>query len=232
MALSTTALGAPDEQGPASDADAAENLGYFFGYSFGNMLKDGGNSDADLEALKRGMRDSFDGKPPGLTQEAQEVVVQLIRARQQEVMAKRQAAEAEIAKRQDAESQTRLADAVAFLSENAVKEGVMTTASGLQYLVLEAGEGDSPSVNNRVVVHYEGRLTDESVFDSSRKRGEPAEFGLGQVIPGWTEGLQLMKPGGKTRLFIPPDLGYGPGGTGNIPPNSVLIFDVELIEVK
>ena len=120
-----------------------------------------------------------------------------------------------------------------FLAENAKKEGVKTTASGLQYKVTKEGTGKSPTATSMVKVHYTGKLVDGKVFDSSVERGEPIDFPLNQVIPGWTEGLQLMKEGGKATLYIPAPLGYGPQGVpGTIPPNSTLIFDVELLEVK
>lgn len=119
-----------------------------------------------------------------------------------------------------------------FLEQNKEKEGVKTTESGLQYLVLTEGEGESPKHNSRVEVHYHGTLIDGTVFDSSVARGQSIEFGLNQVIPGWTEGLQLMKIGEKTRLFIPANLGYGNRAAGAIPPGSVLIFDVELLAIK
>lgn len=120
-----------------------------------------------------------------------------------------------------------------FLAANASKEGVITTESGLQYLVLEASDSEErPKHNSRVVVHYHGTLSDGTIFDSSVQRGQPIEFGLHQVIPGWTEGLQLMAKGQKNRLFIPPKLGYGNRAAGSIPPGSVLIFDVELIDIK
>ena len=119
-----------------------------------------------------------------------------------------------------------------YLAENAKKEGVITTKSGLQYMVLKEGTGRAPKATDSVTCHYEGFLIDGTVFDSSVQRGEPAVFGLQQVIAGWTEGLQLMKEGGKTRFFIPYLLGYGPSGAGNsIPPYAALIFDVELIKV-
>ena len=119
-----------------------------------------------------------------------------------------------------------------YLAENAKKEGVITTKSGLQYMVLKEGTGRAPKATDSVKCHYEGFLIDGTVFDSSVQRGEPAVFGLQQVIAGWTEGLQLMKEGGKTRFFIPYLLGYGPSGAGNsIPPYAALIFDVELIKV-
>ena len=116
------------------------------------------------------------------------------------------------------------------MASNATKEGVQTTASGLQYKHIVEGTGESPVASNTVTVHYTGKLIDGTVFDSSVERGEPISFGLGQVIPGWTEGLQLMKAGGKTELYIPSELGYGARGAGGaIPPNSALIFEVDLI---
>lgn len=120
----------------------------------------------------------------------------------------------------------------AFLETNKGKAGVKTTESGLQYEVLAVGTGESPRADDTVLVHYEGRLADGTVFDSSIARGQPAAFGVGDVIPGWTEGLQLMQPGGKMRFTIPPELGYGASGAGGvIPPNAVLVFDVELLAI-
>jgi FKBP-type peptidyl-prolyl cis-trans isomerase FklB len=120
----------------------------------------------------------------------------------------------------------------AYLADNAKKEGIITTASGLQYKVLKEGNGKSPKATDKVRCHYEGMLVDGTLFDSSIQRGEPAVFGLNQVISGWTEGLQLMKEGGKYRFFIPYQLGYGErGAEASIPPYAALIFDVELIEV-
>ncbi len=123
--------------------------------------------------------------------------------------------------------------AAEFLQSNKQVEGVIETASGLQLLVLTAGEGDShPTAKSKVKVHYHGTLLDGTVFDSSVERNEPISFGLNQVIKGWTEGLQLMVVGEKTRLFIPADLGYGNNATGKIPPGSLLIFDVELLAIN
>ncbi len=119
-----------------------------------------------------------------------------------------------------------------FLAANKTQPGVKTTASGLQYLVLQAGTGRKPGATSRVKCHYEGRLTDGTVFDSSYRRGEPATFPLDGVIAGWTEGLQLMQEGAKYRFFIPYALGYGTRGAGqSIPPYAALVFDVELLEV-
>ena len=117
------------------------------------------------------------------------------------------------------------------MEENEKRPEVTTTASGLQYEVLQEGNGQRPSgATSRVTVHYEGKLINGQIFDSSYKRNQPATFGLNQVITGWTEGVQLMPQGSKYRFFIPPDLGYGSRGAGSIPPNSTLIFDVELLE--
>ena len=125
------------------------------------------------------------------------------------------------------------AKAAEFLQSNKQVEGVVETASGLQFLVLTAGEGDShPTAKSKVKVHYHGTLLDGTVFDSSVERNEPISFGLNQVIKGWTEGLQVMVVGEKTRLFIPAELGYGNNAAGKIPPGSLLIFDVELLAIN
>ncbi|HAX09805.1 MAG TPA: peptidylprolyl isomerase, partial [Marinobacter hydrocarbonoclasticus] len=120
----------------------------------------------------------------------------------------------------------------AFLAENAEREGVETTESGLQYEVIEEGNGERPTAEDQVEVHYTGELINGEVFDSSRERGQTVTFGLNQVIPGWTEGLQLMSEGARYKLYIPSDLAYGPGGNQAIGPNETLVFDVELIAVN
>jgi len=130
------------------------------------------------------------------------------------------------------DAQAAIAEGAAYLEQNGKREGVTTTKSGLQYEVLTEGTGKSPKATDKVRCHYEGRLIDGSVFDSSYQRGEPADFGLNQVITGWTEGVQLMKEGAKYRFHIPYVLGYGERGAGaQIPPYSTLVFDVELIKV-
>ena len=141
--------------------------------------------------------------------------------------------EAEMNKAKAEKGKQAKADGENFLKENAQKEGVVTTASGLQYMILKEGEGKSPKATDKVRCHYEGMLIDGTLFDSSLQRGEPADFPLNGVIAGWTEGLQLMKEGAKYRFFIPYLLGYGANGAGSsIPPYSTLIFDVELVQVK
>lgn len=223
---------APDavvESSTVMSAEAAEglrkDLSYFFGFSFGNMLKEGGNVDVDLTTLSQGMSDSLEDKVPNLNELQQQAVITAIRAQQEAIQANRAAAQVEMANQASVM-------ATEYLKENGAKPGVTTTASGLQYEHLVVGDGASPTGNNTVKVDYEGRLVSGQIFDSSIERGTPAEFGLNQVIAGWTEGLQLMKVGGKTRFTIPADLAYGPGGTRGIPANSALIFEVELLDVK
>lgn len=130
------------------------------------------------------------------------------------------------------ESDMNLQKSNAFLAENKTKEGVVTTASGLQYKIITPGSGEFPQATDQVRVHYHGTFIDGKVFDSSIDRGEPIVFGVDQVIPGWTEALQLMQPGARWMLFIPPDLAYGDKGAGGvIGPNQALVFEVELIEI-
>lgn len=199
-----------------------DKVSYALGMGIGSQLKDMGAQNLNIDDFALAIKDTLAGKSQLTEVEAQTLVQEFF----QEQEKKQRAAAAERFKEIKANGEK-------YLAENAKKDGVITTASGLQYLVLTEGTGKSPKATDKVVCHYEGMLTDGTMFDSSIQRGEPATFGLNQVIKGWTEGLQTMKEGGKTRFFIPYTLGYGEQGAGqSIPPYSALIFDVELIEVK
>ncbi len=197
---------------------------YAVGRDVGRTLKNMGVK-IDVAALAAGVEDTLSGKPSRVPEaELTKVKQKVFRARQ-----------AELEKQHRAQAKQNAEAAEKFLSQNAKKPDVRTTASGLQYQVLREGTGPSPKLGDTVVVHYEGRLTDGRVFDSSYQRGQPAQFVLakGRLIPGWVEGLQLMKKGAKFRFWIPPALGYGErGAPPRIPPNAVLVFDVELLDVK
>ncbi|WP_303720262.1 FKBP-type peptidyl-prolyl cis-trans isomerase [Malonomonas rubra] len=198
-----------------------EKLGYAIGMNIGmNMNQQ--NVDADPAQIGAGLMAAMKGEETVLSQEE---MAQILSAYQQEMQMK-QMAEATAAAEENAKS------AEAFLVENGKKEGVKTLASGLQYKVLTEGSGASPSPESMVEVHYKGTLIDGTEFDSSYKRGEPASFPVGGVIPGWTEALQLMKEGDKWELAIPPELAYGERGAPPvIPPNAALVFEVELLKV-
>ena len=168
------------------------------------------------------LNDVRDGVESRLTDEEMQTVMQTF---QEQAMAKREEEQKKIASENAEKGQ-------AFLAENKAKEGVTTTESGLQYRVITEGSGVKPKATDTVTVHYSGKLLDGTEFDSSYSRNEPATFDLNSVIPGWTEGLQLMPQGSKWELVIPSELAYGPGANGPIPPNSVLVFEVELLEVK
>ena len=203
-----------------------DSLSYSLGFNIGknlrqNVLKDSLN--LDLSKLVNGFEKALKGEKGLLSEEEIQKVMNLF---QQNLQAKQQ-----LKAKQTAEANLKKANE--FLAENAKKEGVKTTASGLQYKIIKEGTGKRPKPENTVKVHYTGKLIDGKVFDSSVERGKPVEFKLNGVIPGWTEGLQLIKEGGKIILYIPPKLGYGERGAGQaIPPNSALIFEVELLEVK
>ena len=151
---------------------------------------------------------------------------------QQALMEYQQTLQEEQGKQMEELAQKNLEAGQAFLAENAERDGIETTESGLQYEVLEEGTGEQPAATDTVRVHYTGELLSGEVFDSSRERGEPVSFGLNQVIPGWTEGLQLMNEGARYKLYIPSDLAYGPGGNRAIGPNETLVFDVELLAIN
>lgn len=193
-----------------------DKLSYAWGLAMGSQLKAMGVKDLDSASFGDAVKVAFEGGTPEITpEEAQKIINEYLSDLQ---------AKAEKMAKEAGEK---------FLAENKTKEGVKETASGLQYVVEKEGEGATPSATDEVTVHYTGRLLDGTVFDSSVQRGEPATFPLNRVIPGWTEGLQLMKEGGKTVFFIPSDLAYGPNGVPNaIPPHSTLIFEVELIKVN
>lgn len=200
----------------------AERASYAIGLDMGNSVEQMGG-DLDLDILIRGLRDALGEQEPQMDQQETAQVMREFFQQLQEANALRQ---------QELMETNRLAGE-AFLAENRTKVGVVATPSGLQYEVLTEGTGQSPSATNQVTVHYEGRLLDGNVFDSSYERGEPAVFRVSGVIAGWTEGLQLMKVGSKFRFFIPPDLGYGENGAGeDIGPNATLIFEVELLGIE
>ncbi|MCR4620208.1 MAG: FKBP-type peptidyl-prolyl cis-trans isomerase [Paludibacteraceae bacterium] len=188
---------------------------YALGLNVASNLLQGGITSLDINNFTQAIDDIFNKRKPQLeANEAQRLLNTFFTQLQEQ-----QGSEAKKAGQ-------------AFLEANAKKQGVITTASGLQYTVLKTGDGKRPQATDRVRCHYEGTLIDGTVFDSSYKRGEPAVFGVNQVIQGWVEALQLMNEGSKWRLFIPYNLGYGAHGAGNsIPPYATLIFDVELIKV-
>lgn len=205
---------------PAAKAADPEKTGYSVGYDIGKNL---GRQGLDLpaEALLKGFSDGYQGKAGALSdQEMQSIKT----AYQQQIMAKR----AEAMKQAAAKNAK---DGEAYLAENKKKEGVVTTASGVQYKILKDGTGKQPKATDTVKVQYRGTLPDGKEFDSSYKRGEPASFKVNGVIKGWTEALQLMKEGAKWQLVIPAALAYGERGMPGIGPNQVLLFDVELLEV-
>jgi len=177
--------------------------------------------EIDVDALAAALRASFAGKPTGLSAEEAEKLRTEFGAKMQAKLAQK-AAEA---------GMKNLADGDAFLAANKAKPGVRTTASGLQYQVIRMGNGPMPKASDKVRVNYVGTLLDGTKFDSSYDNGQPVEFALNQVIPGWSEGLALMPVNSKFRFWVPSKLGYGPNGNGPIGPNSTLVFEVELLGI-
>lgn len=199
-----------------------EKLSYSLGYDLGQEMKKIDVSIDDATFFK-GFKDSLSGAKPALTEKEMVDTMQAFQADMQKKQQEKMKVVAEKNKK----------DAEAFLAQNKTKEGVKTTASGLQYKVVKEGTGESPKITDTVEVNYKGTLLDGTEFDSSYKRGQPAVFPIRGVIPGWTEALQLMKPGAKFQLFIPPALAYGERPAGPvIGPNSLLIFEVELLAIK
>ena len=199
----------------------AQQASYAIGLNYGRQLVPAADH-IDMDAMREGLRDGMTEAEPRLS--AEEI---------QEVMtAFNETLTAEMQARQEAEGAANREEGRAFLAENAEREEVVVTESGLQYEVIEEGDGPSPEPDDRLRIHYRGTLLDGTEFDSSYERGEPAEFGVSQVIPGFSEGLQLMSVGGHYRLYIPSDLAYGTRGSPPaIGPDATLIFEVELLEI-
>lgn len=193
-----------------------DKLSYAWGLAMGQQLRGMGLKELNFDDFMDAVKGVFEGKEPAIEpSEAQKLITEYL----QELEAKATAKVKEVGQK--------------FLSENRQRPEVKETASGLQYSVEKEGTGAQPGPEDEVTVHYTGKLLDGTVFDSSVSRGEPATFPLNRVIPGWTEGVQLMKEGAKYTFYIPSDLAYGPQGVPNaIPPHSTLIFDVELIKVN
>ena len=200
-----------------------DKLSYALGLGIGQQLAQMGVDGLNVDDFAQSIRDVLQGNELKVSHREAQQIVQQYFAQQEAKLNKERAEQGKVHKEAGEK----------YLAENGKKEGVVTLPSGLQYQVLREGNGRKPKATDSVKCHYEGFLIDGTVFDSSVQRGEPATFGLQQVIAGWTEGLQLMQEGAKYRFFIPYRLAYGEGGAGQmIPPFATLIFDVELIEVQ
>jgi FKBP-type peptidyl-prolyl cis-trans isomerase FklB len=218
----TFVIGAAGAQDKLDLTDQSRKTAYSVGYQIGaDMHRQG--IQLDPEALAAGARDAGTGAEPRVNREEMRSLMTEMQKRVQEGQKKTR----------DEAAAKNLADGEAFLAQNGKKAGVVTLPSGLQYQILKDGQGEAPQASDTVTVHYVGTLIDGTEFDSSRSRGQPASFRLDRVIKGWTEAVQLMKPGAKWKLFVPPKLGYGERGAGaKIGPNATLIFEVELISAK
>lgn len=200
-----------------------DKMSYALGMGIGRQLLQMGAGDMNVDDFAAAIKDVLSGKRTIMTNREAQTIVQDYLSKQEE----------RLRAEQEEKGKTARVAGEEYLRQNAKKAGVKVLPSGLQYMVLREGTGKSPKATDTVRCHYEGFLIDGTLFDSSLQREEPATFGLQQVIAGWTEGLQLMREGGKYRLFIPYMLGYGESGAGrSIPPYSALIFDIELLEVK
>ena len=192
-------------------------VSYGIGRQLGDQLRDNPPPGVELEAIVAGLRDAFASQPSRVAAEQLNASFRVIRERMQ--------AEAEL------KAQAAAAVGRDYLASNALRDGVVVLPSGLQYEVLVTGEGAKPGRDDHVRTHYHGTLIDGTVFDSSYERGQPAEFPVGGVIAGWVEALQLMNAGSKWRLHVPSELAYGEQAVGSIPPHSVLVIDVELLDI-
>lgn len=223
IALASLLAGTASAQDKMELKDSKQKASYAIGMDIGSNFKRQ-EIDIDGKILAAGIADALAGKPQ-LTEAEQKQILADFRT---EMMAKMESKQKEAGEKNVKAGED-------FLAANAKKEGVKTTASGLQYKVIKSGKADgkSPKSTDKVKVHYHGTLIDGKVFDSSVERGEPATFGVNEVIPGWTEVLQLMKEGDKWQVYIPSKLAYGPRGAGpQIGPNSTLVFDVELLSIE
>ncbi len=228
MVLGVAVLGACNQATGQKDRGkvvlktTADSVSYGIGTDLGHNMRMSGLDSLNVDAMAMGIRDGLDSNEQMTTEQVRTMVQAYMLGAQQKVMA-----------REQAEAEANLRAGEAWLMENGKKTGVQTTASGLQYEVLQMGTGAKPTATDMVKVHYKGTLIDGFEFDSSYKRGQPAEFGVGNVIPGWTEALTMMPAGSRWKLYIPSNLAYGNsrGPGGELPPNSVLLFEVELLEV-
>jgi FKBP-type peptidyl-prolyl cis-trans isomerase len=228
LALTLAACDAGGAGGDVSLKTDMDSVSYAYGLGLGLQSR----SDSvflNPDAVAAGMRDASDTTKARLTGAQAEDVMNRFR---QKLMAQQQERMQEKMKQDSIQAIENLANGTKELEENKKREGVQTTPSGLQYRVLEEGDGPTPSLTDTVVVHYKGELIDGKVFDSSYDRGEPATFTLDAVIPGWKEALQKMKVGSKWELLIPPGLAYGAQPAGEIPGNSTLRFEVQLLSIK
>jgi len=201
---------------PVNVETEVDRASYAIGVLMGTSLKSQGGDSLNVRLIEAAIQDVLYGKELKVKREECSGIAQTYMTKTMELR-----------------NTKRIEEGKAFLAANAAKAGIRTTASGLQYQVVTEGTGKKPSPTDRVTVHYTGRLTDGTMFDSSVERGQPATFGVNQVISGWTEALQLMSEGSKWILYIPSELGYGARGAGgDIPPHAVLVFDVELIKVN
>lgn len=223
-AIASAAMLSGSLQAQAADEldTLTDRISYIFGYNLGSRFNQD-QLEINVDVFTEAMKAAREGQQPALTQQEMQMAMQQLQELQQAKHAEAQKIVAD-ANRKEGE---------AYLAANAKKDGVKTTASGLQYKVVTEGSGPKPDRSSQVSVHYRGTLVDGTEFDSSYRRGEPATFGVTQVIPGWTEALMMMPEGSKWEVYIPSDLGYGPGGSGpQIGPNSTLIFEIELLKAN